>query len=254
MEARRDSSFLTLPGTLPLDASDFEDLLTVPQHANDFCLSSSSSLDATDLFLVNFDGSETTSSLSSPTSDAGSRLQELSSDFPIALGDAADREQPQVPLAARLPLGAHGLKLRLDCASVLSAWHSMAGGCHPFQMRDPLLAAAAAAIPSASDLAASLSPSPSSLPSGLSPPSGGSVGDAAGEEAGRRDAAARLARDKKAGSRKSAERKVLYNPARKPGNDKRPRIKGRFVTKTEFEQVYVMASDRTVPAATMQRA
>ena len=141
MEARRDSSFLTLPGTLPLDASDFgarprpagylwapmpplgrlqppapqsvaEDLLTVPQHANDFCLSSSSSLDATDLFLVNFDGSEvgtdvhcallrpkgvvfiptktyvasaapnpppcpscaqTTSSLSSPTSDAGSR-------------------------------------------------------------------------------------------------------------------------------------------------------------------------------------
>ena len=47
---------------------------------------------------------------------------------------------------------------------------------------------------------------------------------------------------------------VLYNPARKPGNDKRPRIKGRFVTKTEFEQVYVMASDRTVPAATMQRA
>ena len=81
---------MTLPGTLPLDGSDYsdfgkrprpagysraavpplgrlptpipilcaDDLLTVPQHANDFCLSSSSSLEATDLFFGNFDGSE----------------------------------------------------------------------------------------------------------------------------------------------------------------------------------------------------
>ena len=49
---------------------------------------------------------------------------------------------------------------------------------------------------------------------------------------------------------------MLYNPARKPGNDKRPRIKGRFVSKTALsnEQAYysmavvaAKASDSTSP-------
>lgn len=65
----------------------------------------------------------------------------------------------QGPVAAPLPLGPHGLKLKLDAGSVLSAWAARGGGSaapHPFQLRGPELEAATAALPSADDLAASL--------------------------------------------------------------------------------------------------
>lgn len=50
----------------------------------------------------------------------------------------------------------HGLKLKLDTGAVLCAWAAQGGGAHPFQLRGPALAAAAAALPSTADLAASL--------------------------------------------------------------------------------------------------
>lgn len=61
-------------------------------------------------------------------------------------------------MAAPLPLGLNGLKLKLDTGSVLSAWAAQGGAAaaHPFQLRGPALASATAALPSADDLAASL--------------------------------------------------------------------------------------------------
>ena len=94
MMSQHPDTFMSLPGTLPLDGSDYsdfgecqrgarctrapnapfraphstkapdlraDDFLSVPQHGSDFALSTSSSLDVTDLFLGDlggFEGSE----------------------------------------------------------------------------------------------------------------------------------------------------------------------------------------------------
>ncbi|EFN55679.1 expressed protein [Chlorella variabilis] len=245
-------SFLTLPGSLPFlecsEHSDFDDLLTVPQH-NDFSLSSSSSLDATEFFLGEIGSAEATSSVSiAPASPASSRLQELTSSFPLALDDLERAQQQLEPVPAPLPLGLHGLKLKLDFGSVMSAWHSVGGGAHPFHMTGPALSAVTAAIPSATDLEASLAAA--SVPAMGASPAGSTAEPAGPSSTAAATAAAAEAsrmRDRKA-SRKSSERKLVY-PARKVSADKRPRIKGRFVTKAEFELMAPprVSHDRLVP-------
>lgn len=162
--------------------------------------------------------------------------------------------QAQAP--APLPLGPTGLRLQLDLSSVQVAWHGM-GGVHPFQMCGPALAAAAAAIPSTADLEASLSAAAQpSAPAPLRSPAAPSAAAAADAEEARRAkeaaAAAQRARDaaRRAAQRKSGERRVAF-PARKSSADKRPRIKGRFVTRAEYEELIAAQAsvDRAVPAA-----
>ncbi|KAL4432597.1 hypothetical protein ABPG77_000534 [Micractinium sp. CCAP 211/92] len=240
---------------LPTVLTFENDFLTVPQNGD---LSSSSSLDVTDLFLpeLSFEGSaEATSSFSSPTSEASSRLDELPDlTLHLPLGDLHQRQEAPTPAA--LPLGPSGLRLQLDPSSVQAAWHGM-GRAHPFQMQGPALAAATAAIPSTADLEASLSAA--AQPSAPAPPRSSAAPSAAAaavaEEARRAKeaaAAAQRARDaaRRAAQRKSGERRVAF-PARKSSADKRPRIKGRFVTRAEYEQIMAAQAsvDRVVPAA-----
>ncbi|KAL4436803.1 hypothetical protein ABPG75_003942 [Micractinium tetrahymenae] len=236
---------------LPSVLSFEDDVLTVPQHGD---LSTSSSLDVTDLFLpeLSFEGSaEATSSFSSPGSEASSRLDDLPDlSLHLPLGDLHQRQEAPAP--APLPLGPSGLRLRLDLSSVQAAWHGM-GGVHPFQMRGLALAAVTAAIPSTADLEASLSAA--AQPSAPMPAAHVAAAAAAAEEARRAKQAAAVAqraRDavRRAAQRKSGERRVAF-PARKSSADKRPRIKGRFVTRAEYEQLVAAqtSADRAVPAA-----
>ncbi|KAL4858249.1 hypothetical protein ACK3TF_001731 [Chlorella vulgaris] len=238
------------------DSSDLGpfDSLTVPQRCPDLELTSSNSLDATELFLpLRFDssGEASSPSFSSPASDASSSLDELTSSLPIAFAQP-ERLQQSEPAAAPLPLGLNGLNLKLDFRSVASSWHMM-GGANPFHLRGPALATATCLIPSISDLEASLAAPP--LPATGASPAGSTAGlpgpcaattsaDAANQaskEAGRQ-------RDRRA-NRNRTDRKVVY-PPRKVSSDKRPRIKGRFVSRAEFHQVAAAHSShaRTVPA------
>ncbi len=138
--------------------------------------------------------------------------------------------------AAVLPLGLHGLRLQLDCDSVATAWHSMSGGRNPFQLSGPQLAAAAAAIPSAADLAASLAAAPL-LPgiqhSGSGSTEGTGTGCACAGDArsGKRSARAATA----AVSAVPAEHRAgAALSVRRSASGKRPRIKGRFVSRAEY--------------------
>ncbi|PSC74418.1 CHLOROPLAST IMPORT APPARATUS 2-like [Micractinium conductrix] len=242
--------FIELPETLSFESSMSSafDFLTVPQHHDDFGLSPSSSLDATDLFLpdISFEGSaEATSAFSSPGSEASSCLDDLGVDFALPLAGLEERPQ-EAPVPAPLPLGPSGLRLQLDFGSVMAAWGSMSGGAHPFQMRGVALALAASAIPSTADLHASLTAA--AQPTGAPLP----AADAEAEARRAREAAAAAARARDA-ARRAAQRKANDRKAgfpRKLSGDKRPRIKGRFVTKAEFEALLAadIAEDRAVPA------
>lgn len=109
----------------------------------------------------------------------------------------------QVPAAAPLPLGPSGLRLKLDCGSVMAAWQAQAQ-VHPFQLRGPALQAAVAALPSTADLEASLQAASQQCVGGQqAQPSAASL---AAAEA-RRKLEAQRQRDRKAAARKS-DRKV----------------------------------------------
>lgn len=62
----------------------------------------------------------------------------------------------QVSAAAPLPLGQHGLQLKLDCGSVAADWAAQGGGAHPCALQGAELAAAASTLPSTAHLEASL--------------------------------------------------------------------------------------------------
>lgn len=109
----------------------------------------------------------------------------------------------QVPAAAPLPLGPTGLRLKLDCGAVMSAWQAQAQ-VHPFQLRGSALQAAVAALPSTADLEASLAAASQQCSMGpAQPPSAAAL---AAAEA-RRKLEAQRQRDRKAAARKS-DRKV----------------------------------------------
>lgn len=212
------------------DLDTLEDLLVPQQGSEGLFLAREDSLNSTDLFLPAFESSEATSSFSSGGSDVSSRLADPAVDFPL-LFDEPEHGVQQVPAAAPLPLGPTGLRLQLDCGAVMAAWQAQAQ-VHPFQLRGPALQAAVAALPSTADLEASLATASQQCSMGpAQPPSAAAL---AAAEA-RRKLEAQRQRDRKAAARKS-DRKVVY-PARKASADKRPRIKGRFVTKAEYEQM-----------------
>ncbi|KAL4452750.1 hypothetical protein ABPG75_008412 [Micractinium tetrahymenae] len=259
-------SFLTLPGTLPFGDELMQDDLLGHQLSE--LLSDGSDLDLTGI-LGSSDHTvgrgPATPQASCPLLQSARSLDASSPSLSpeslphVAAHTSADstHRQAQAPQAvpnpslAPLPLGQHGLKLHLDCGSVMAAWHSVHSGRHPFQLHGPQLAAAAAAIPSAADLAASLSvatmlPGRQQNPGGSScggPCTGRARGDdvsSAGSAASAAAAAAsasEAARQAAAAQRRAAERKVAAAfPVRRLASDKRPRIKGRFVSRAEYEQ------------------
>lgn len=115
----------------------------------------------------------------------------------------------------------------------MTAWRSVGSGRHPFQLRGAQLAAAAAAIPSVADLAASLDMGQllaSAQHSGSERCSGTGAG---ADDAGSASRAAGAA----------------GGAPRRPAPGKRPRIKGRFVSRAEFARAKATRIDAVAAAA-----
>eukprot|EP00887_Chlorella_sp_A99_P007986 scaffold12.g7986.t1 len=167
-----------------------------------------------------------------------------------AVTSKAAAPAPQ-PLGAPLPIGGGGLMLKLDYSAVLSAWQ-YAGAGHPFALQGAALESAAAAIPSPADVAASISP-PSDDELCASGLVSAATSAATAPPAAAAAAALPRVRDRRNERRNRNGRRVRYE-SRRVNADKRPRIKGRFVSRVELEAMQSHglvaggAADRVVPA------
>lgn len=195
-------------------------------------------------------------SLADTASDASTRLPNLcGSERQLSSTPRSEVCLPPSPVAA-LEIPPSGLNLKLDYGAVASAWSELGGGRAAIGMSTAELAGIAASIPSTADKAASLAAeSVMSFASGADsessqgPASSAPVTD---EDFQARKAALARYKEKKSARVNNPSKKVRYE-MRRINAEKRPRIKGRFVKKSELElymaQQAVLDIECAVPAA-----
>lgn len=254
---------------------DYFQRCAAPFLLDEPCLSLSSSGDLDDLLLVpdvfpakhcdedlwtledlfsEDSGSEaaTALSLADTASDASTRLPDLAS-APQQLSCSSSPRHQCLPLrpvsAPQIP--ASSFSLKLDLCSVANAWGEMGGGRPAIRISAEELASIAATIPSLVHKAACASAeSALQLASPLS--SEGSQGCASAaaplseEEVQARKAALARYKEKKSARVNNPSKKVRYE-MRRINAEKRPRIKGRFVKKSELEVFLTQQSECLVP-------